>query len=67
VTATSLFFSIIASAFGLAYMVYGKRQSKIVPFIAGFGLCAYTYFVESWVWLSVIGVALLVLPFVVDL
>jgi len=53
VTATSLFFSIIASAFGLAYMVYGKRQSKIVPFIAGFGLCAYTYFVDTWVWLTV--------------
>jgi hypothetical protein len=66
-TAASILFSIIASAFGLAYMTYGKRQSKIMPFLAGFGLCVYTYFVQGWIWLSVIGLALLALPFVVDL
>ena len=63
---TSLFFGIVTGAFGCAYIVYGKRQTKLVPVISGVLLCAYSYFVDSWVWLCVIGALLLVAPFVID-
>ena len=61
-----LFFGIIVGAFGVAYIVYGKRQTKLAPVIAGVLLCIYPYFIESWLWLSVVGALLLAAPFVID-
>jgi hypothetical protein len=29
-------------------------------------LCAYTCFVDSWVWICVVGVLLLAAPFIID-
>jgi hypothetical protein len=62
----SLFFGFIASAIGVAYIVYGRRQTKLVPVIAGVLLCVYPYFVAGWVWLGVVGALLLAAPFVID-
>jgi hypothetical protein len=62
----NLFFGIIAGAIGVAYLVYGRRQTKLVPVIAGVLLCIYPYFVESWLWLGVVGGLLLAAPFVID-
>ena len=62
----NLFFGIVAGAVGVAYIVYGRRQTKLVPVCAGVLLCIYPYFVESWLWLGAIGVILLAAPFVID-
>jgi hypothetical protein len=62
----NLFFGIVAGAIGVAYLVYGRRQTKLVPVIAGVLLCIYPYFVESWLWLGVVGALLLAAPFVID-
>jgi hypothetical protein len=59
-------FGIFAGVFGVAYIVYGRRQTKLVPVISGLLLCVYSYFIESWVWLSLVGVVLLAAPFVID-
>ena len=56
---------VITSAFGMGYFVYGKKQGQPVPLVTGIVLMAYTYFVDSLVWSIVIGVVLIVLPFVV--
>ena len=64
--AATLYFSIVTSALGMAYIVYGRRQAKIVPVIAGVLLCFYTYFVEGWLWLSIVGAALALAPFILD-
>jgi len=61
-----LLFGIFTGAFGLAYIAYGRRQVKFMPMIAGVLLCAYSYFVTSWVWLGVFGALLLAAPFVID-
>ena len=63
---TTLLIGMIAGVFGVAYFVYGKRQAKLAPLIAGVALCVYPYFIESVVWLCVVGVVLLAAPFVVD-
>ena len=62
-----LFIGIITGALGVAYIVYARRQAKLVPLIAGLALCTYSYFIDSWVWLCVVGVLLAVAPFVIDL
>ena len=61
-----LFIGMIAGAFGVGYFVYGKKQQKFTPMIAGTLLCVYPYFVESALWSAVIGLALLAAPFVID-
>ena len=62
----SLIVGIIAGAIGVGYFIYGKRQAKFTPLLAGVLLCIYPYFTDSLLWLSVIGVALVVAPFLVD-
>jgi hypothetical protein len=62
----SLLFGVIAGAIGVGYFIYGRRQAKFVPLIAGMLLCVYPYFVDSLLWLSVIGAALVAAPFLVD-
>ena len=62
----SLIVGIIAGAIGVAYFIYGKRQARFTPLLAGVLLCVYPYFTDSLLWLSVIGLALVVAPFLVD-
>ena len=62
----SLFVGIIAGAIGMGYFVYGKRQAKFAPMISGVLLCIYPYFTDSMIWLAVIGLVLVVVPFVAD-
>jgi hypothetical protein len=62
----NLFIGMIISTVGVGYMMYGRRQTKFAPVIAGVVLCIYPYFVDDWVWLLLIGVPLLVAPFLID-
>ena len=62
----SLVIGMIAGAFGVGYFIYGKKQQKLAPMLAGVGLCVYPYFTENlWLLIS-IGAALLAMPFFVD-
>lgn len=63
---TSLIVGLVTGAFGMAYFVYGKRQSKFVPLICGVLLCIYPWFTDNVYVLCGVGAALLVAPFVVD-
>ncbi len=63
---STLLIGMLAGVFGMAYFAYGKRQSKLVPMVAGVILCIYPYFIESVVWMSIVGVVLLAAPFMID-
>ena len=65
-SASTLLIGMIAGVFGVAYFVYGKRQAKLVPLITGVLLCVYPYFIDSVLWLSIVGILLLSAPFVID-
>jgi hypothetical protein len=65
-TGTTLAIGILTGAVGTGYFMYGKRQTKFAPLLAGMALCVYPYFVDSTLWLIVIGAALMAAPFVVD-
>lgn len=58
-----LLVGIITGTFGLATFVYGKKQQKLVPMLAGITLCIYPYFFNSLMLIVVIGLVLIVIPF----
>jgi hypothetical protein len=62
----SLIISLVAGAIGVAYLVYGRRQKRFVPLIAGVLLCTCPYFIDSLLWLCVAVALLLVAPFVIN-
>jgi hypothetical protein len=62
----SLIVSIFTGAFGMAYFIYGRRQSKVMPVVCGLLLCVYPWFTENGYALLGIGAVLIVLPFLVD-
>ena len=63
---STLLIGMLAGVFGLAYFTYGKRQTRLVPMVAGVLLCVYPYFIENVVWMSIVGVLLLAAPFLID-
>lgn len=40
---SGLLVGVIAGVFGMAYFVYGKRQTKLVPMVAGVLLCIFPF------------------------
>ncbi|MEO8753462.1 MAG: amino acid transport protein [Casimicrobiaceae bacterium] len=63
---TPFIIGIFASALGTGYFLYGKRQVRFAFLIAGMLLCVYPYFVDSVLWMSVVGLALAAAPFLLD-
>ena len=59
-----LFIGLITGVIGTAYFVYGKKQSRPVPLVAGMALMVYPYFIDSLVISIAIGVVLMALPFI---
>ena len=65
--ATLLFVWVVTGAFGMAYFVYGRKQSKAIPMAAGVLLIVIPYFIDNfWVMLSVC-VLLIISPFVIKI
>ena len=65
-TPASLAIGILTGAIGVAYFIYGKRQARFAPLLAGLALCTYPYFIDSVPWSLVIGAALAAAPFFLD-
>jgi hypothetical protein len=62
---STLIIGFVAGAMGLAYLIYGKKQARVVPLICGGGLMFLPYLIENWIVLLLVCVALLILPWVV--
>jgi hypothetical protein len=63
---TGLWVGMLAGAVGMGYFIYGKRQAKYVPMIAGILLCVYPYFLENPWALGAVGLLLIAAPFLID-
>jgi len=49
----------------MGHIVYGRKQSNLIAFLAGVGLCVFPYFISS-IWMSIaLGVGLVLLPFMI--
>ena len=60
-----LFLTVLVSAVGTGYFVYGKKQAKGIAMLSGLLLCIYPYFITNVVLFLVLGIALVALPFLV--
>jgi len=65
-TASSLFVGIFTGFLGLSYFIYGKRQERISFLAAGVGLCVCPYLVDGLALQILVSVALLAVPFFID-
>ena len=63
---TTLVTGIFAGAIGMAYLVYGKKTSNLWFISAGILMLAYPYFFTSRAELVIIGILLLISPFVAE-
>lgn len=63
----TLIASIFLGIIGSGYFMYGKKAHNPVPLVSGVLLCVFPYFIDSFLWTMVIGVALLAAPFVITL
>ncbi len=62
-----LFWGLLFGSIGLGYVLYGRRQSKPVPFICGLALMGFPYLVDSNLALVLIGGTLSAIPYFVRL
>ena len=54
-----LFASLFWGSVGGGYLFYARKQRMIVPFLGGVAMIGVSCFVSSWVWMSVVCVALI--------
>ena len=62
---TTFIIGAIAGIFGVAYFIYGKKEQRPVPLLAGALLCVLPYFIDSIPALVVVCLALLAAPFLI--
>jgi hypothetical protein len=62
----NLFFSIVFGMFGVAYVMYGKRQGDLFFILSGMGLMGYTFLVDSTAAVIWVGAALVIIPFILS-
>ena len=55
-----LFANLFWGSVGFGYWVYGKKQREMMPMIGGAAMIAVSYFVTSWLLMSLICIALMV-------
>lgn len=55
-----LFASLLWGSVGMGYLLYARRQRMITPFIGGLAMIGISYFVGSWLWMSLLCTALIV-------
>jgi hypothetical protein len=58
--ASYLFVSMIWSAVGMGYWVYGKKQRTAPPLFGGIGLIAISWLINSAFWMSLAAVGIIV-------
>ena len=63
-TKGSIIAMIIFSVVGLGYFTYGKKSKQFIMLICGVALMGYSYFVDGILYIILIGVGLMAIPFI---
>jgi hypothetical protein len=59
-----LLIGLITGSVGTGYLIYGSKQRKLVPLMAGLGLILVPYIIDGSILLSIACLILAALPFV---
>lgn len=62
---SKLLWGLLFGSVGIGYLMYGRRQKNLMPFLAGLGLICFPYLIDQTSILLLVGLALIGLPFVV--
>jgi hypothetical protein len=63
---SSLMLTVLVSAIGTGYIVYGKKQRRGIALLSGIIMCIYPYLVDSPVWMILIGAVLMIAPLILQ-
>jgi len=58
-----LIWSMLFGSIGLGFFLYGKKQRKIVPFVAGMTLFIFPYFVSDLLVMLIAGAVICAIPY----
>jgi hypothetical protein len=62
-SSASILWGVVFGSIGVGYIVYGKKQKRLVPLLSGIGLCGFTYIAPNPYLIVLIGIFLAALPF----
>jgi len=62
-----LFWEMMFGAVGMGFFSYGKKQGHLISLMSGVGLFVFPYFVPNLFWFFIIGLLLIVLPFIIKI
>lgn len=62
-TGTKLMISVLVSAIGMGYIIYGRKQMKASALVAGIALCIYPYFIPGVILNILVGLIIMAAPF----
>ena len=60
---TSLMLSVFFGALGAGYVVYGRKQHALPPFLCGVALIVFPYLVTGGLMTLLVGAAIAVVPY----
>ncbi len=60
---STLVWGMLFGSIGMGYFLYGRKQRRAMPFIAGLGLMSFPYFVDGDVFIVLFGAMLIAAPF----
>ena len=63
---TTLMLGLLFGSIGTGYFMFGKKQGRMVPLGAGVGLMAVPMFLTNPIACSVVCVAMMIVPFVIQ-
>jgi hypothetical protein len=63
----SLLWGLLFGSVGLGFLIFGRKQRKVIPLLCGLCLMIYPYFISSTLLLVSIGIALMAIPYFVRL
>lgn len=61
----TLFAGVLFGSIGTAYLIYGKKQQNFVALLSGLGLCGLPYMISNLIFLSLVSILLIALPFII--
>lgn len=62
-SSAQIIWSMLFGAFGLGYFIYGRKQQKIIPLLAGIALFIFPYFISNTIVLVIVGCIILAIPY----
>ncbi len=65
-TGTALFLTILFGSIGTGFIVYGRKQRKLIPLLCGIALLAEPLLIRGAFWLTTISLLLCAVPFVIS-